>query len=156
MILPLRPNVCALLINSENLLFLAERYQESGHWQFPQGGSEGEYTPEQNVLRELSEELGVVPEKFQIIKQLKASNEYLWDNPPAYAIGKWAGQKQSFWLVRFLGEDSDINLIVNQQELMSWRWCTTAQVKELAHPMRLKGYLPALSEFEEWLLEKKS
>ena len=153
--LPLRPNVCALVINHDNLLFLAERWQEEGHWQFPQGGSEPEFSPEQNVLRELNEELGAPQDKFKIIKKLETTYEYQWESPPSYALGKWSGQRQSFWLVRFLGKDCDINLAAYQQELMNWRWCTVAEVKTLAHPRRLKGYIPALAEFEGWLLEQQ-
>ena len=151
MVLPLRPNVCILLINQDNLLFLGERYQESGHWQFPQGGCEPDFSEESNVLRELNEELGAPPESFDIIKKLQARYDYDWKSPPAYAIGKWRGQSQSFWLVRFSGQDSDIDLNAHEPEFMNWRWCTVEQVKKLAFSRRLKGYLPALEEFKAWL-----
>lgn len=141
-----------LLYNSEGKLFLGERNEESGIWQFPQGGAEPGLTLEQNVLKELHEELGISDQLAKIAKQLKTTNTYDFSIPPAYAIGKWRGQTQTFWLVTFLGEDSDIRLDLHQPaEFMRWRWCTIDEVRALAEPKRLPGYAKALIEFEEFL-----
>ena len=64
--LPLRPNVCMLLHNQDSDLFLGERYGEAGVWQLPQGGVEAEYSVEENVLRELEEEIGVGRDLLEI------------------------------------------------------------------------------------------
>jgi len=148
--LPLRPNVCMLVFNREKKLFLGERHGEPGVWQFPQGGVEPELSPEENVIKELNEELGAGPDKFKVVKKLACTHEYEWKEPPEYARRRWRGQSQTFWLVEFVGQDSDIDLKRFEPELMSWRWCTPAEVRCLAEPKRLPGYLKALKEFEEF------
>lgn len=152
--LPYRPNVCMLVFNSELRLFLAERHGHPGVWQFPQGGVERKYSLEENVLRELHEELGAERDLFRIERRCEASHQYDFRNPPEYAIGKWRGQDQSFWLVEFSGNDSDIQLDRFEQELMDWKWCTTDEVRQLAEPRRVKGYAKALVEFEVFRKER--
>jgi putative (di)nucleoside polyphosphate hydrolase len=150
--LPLRPNVCMLLFNSAGKLFLGERAGCPGVWQFPQGGAKKKLTLKQNVLKELHEEVGLSENLLKIENQLEAINEYEFRDPPEYAKDKWRGQSQTFWLVRFLGEDSDIDLnYEDPPEFMNWRWASIEEVKELAEPVRLAGYLAPLLEFEEYL-----
>lgn len=150
-ILPLRPNVCMLVFNKEKKLFLGERHGSSGVWQFPQGGVEPNSSLQENVLRELQEEIGVPANRLNIIGALKTTNEYEWEQTPSHAIGKWRGQSQTFWLVEFFGRDEEINLEAHEQEFMSWRWCTADEVRQMAEPKRLKGYSGALVEFEDYL-----
>ncbi|NDC36541.1 MAG: NUDIX domain-containing protein, partial [Proteobacteria bacterium] len=133
--LPYRPNVCMLLYNTAGQLLLGERNQEIGIWQFPQGGAEPGLTLEQNVSKELQEELGLHPEHVEITKRLSATNTYDFVTPPTYAVGRWRGQTQSFWLVKFLGQDSDIKLDRYQPaEFMNWRWCSPQEVRAIAEP----------------------
>ncbi|MDC0358239.1 NUDIX domain-containing protein, partial [Oligoflexia bacterium] len=127
-----------------------ERAGAPGVWQFPQGGAEEGFTLQENVLKELYEELGVVKEKLSIVKQLNATHEYEWDNPPDYAVNRWRGQTQTFWLVQFLGSDDDFVLDRFQIELMNWKWCSVDEVQAMAQPKRLPGYLEPLQEFEEY------
>lgn len=148
--LPLRPNVCMLVYNADGLLFLGERAGAKNSWQFPQGGVEEEYSLEENVLRELEEELGADRSLFSITRKLHATHQYLWDEIPEHYRGKWSGQTQTFWLVQFMGVDADISL--DQHELMNWRWCTSQEVKTLAEPKRIPGYIQPLREFEDFLL----
>lgn len=150
-----RQNVCMLLFNAELKLLLGERQGEAGIWQFPQGGVEDGITLEENVLRELNEELGIAPAHLAVIKKLDSTHTYDWDVPPAYAKDKWRGQTQTFWLVEFRGKDSEIRLDLHQQEFNSWRWCTAAEVRTLAEPKRLPGYEAPLREFEEWVRGRK-
>jgi putative (di)nucleoside polyphosphate hydrolase len=158
--LPLRPNVCMLVYNNKGKLFLGERYGEPGHWQFPQGGAESRYTPRQNVIRELREELGLKKRSIGKITKLQSTHEYEWRTPPRYAYNKWRGQKQTFWLVEFVGKDSDIDLTTHKdQEFASWRWCSVAEVKRRAASFRRTGYQAPLREFLEFKrtkLKKKS
>lgn len=144
--LPLRPNVCILLLNKNDELFLGERNGEKGIWQFPQGGVEPEFTLEQNVIKEASEELGVEEKFFQVIKQLKHTHQYEFRTPPDYAKDRWRGQSQTFWLVRFLGEDSNINLAKNTPEFMNFMWCAPNKASQYVDPIRLPGYLTAIDE----------
>lgn len=148
--LPLRPNVCMLLFNRVGQLFLAERHGFPGVWQFPQGGVDAAESLEDNVLRELQEELGLQKDKLQICLRCQATNDYEFVDPPGYAKGKWRGQSQSFWLVKFLGSDSDINLAQPEQELMAWRWCSPDEVLKLAEVKRIPGYIGPISEFKDW------
>ena len=148
--LPLRPNVCLLIKNREGKLFLAERAGSPGIWQFPQGGAEPELTLEENALKEAHEELGVGRAKLRVIKQLRATHSYEFDKAPAYAVGKWRGQAQTFWLLEFVGKDEEIDPS-RGGELTKWKWCTITEVKELAEPKRLAGYAAALEEVEPLL-----
>jgi putative (di)nucleoside polyphosphate hydrolase len=149
--LPLRPNVCMLVYNDKGRLFLGERHGEPGHWQFPQGGAEARYTPRQNVMRELKEELGLKKRHIGKVAKLTSRHEYEWRKPPAYALNKWRGQRQTFWLVEFVGADGDIDLTSHkEQEFRSWRWCSVAEVKRRAARHRLAGYQGAFKEFLEF------
>lgn len=148
--LPLRPNVCMLVYNKQGKLFLGERAGKvKGKWQFPQGGVEPALRLKQNVYKELSEELGLPPECIGKLVKLNARHSYEWDTPPTYARGKWRGQRQTFWLVEFLGKNSDINLEADDEpELQSWKWCSPKQVIKLAEKKRVPGYLAPLAEIE--------
>ncbi|MDZ4786866.1 MAG: NUDIX domain-containing protein [bacterium] len=144
--LPLRPNVCMLVFNEEGKLFLGERKGEPNIWQFPQGGAEKGLSLEENVYKELSEELGASKKHFEIVKKLKATHEYNFKHPPAYAKNKWRGQSQTFWLVKFLGKDTELDLAKHNPEFMDFKWCSLAQVRKLADPIRVSGYENALKE----------
>lgn len=150
--LPLRKNVCILLFNNEGKLFLGERKGEAGEWQFPQGGAEKGYSLAENVSREVCEELGLLPEHFKIVKQLRATHEYEWNEPREYESTLYRGQTQTFWLVEFLGKNSDINIHVQDAEFMNYKWCTSHDVKLTAHQKRLGGYMLPLREFEDYMM----
>lgn len=149
--LPLRPNVCLLILNGDRNLFFAERRGCPGVWQFPQGGIDEGLSLEESALKEAHEELGVPTHAFRVCTVLKALNEYEYEVTPPRAAGRWRGQSQSFCVLRYLGRDEDIDLARYDQELMDWRWCTIAEVQELAEPKRLKGYAQALEELARWL-----
>jgi len=136
-----------LVYNAGKQLFLGERYDSPNIWQFPQGGVE-EGTPlEENVVRELHEELGLSREHIGKLTRLSATHTYDWERPPDYARGKWRGQSQTFWLVQFVGGEKDIRLNAHPTpEFMAWRWVSPAEVEALAEPRRLVGYRPALKE----------
>jgi putative (di)nucleoside polyphosphate hydrolase len=144
--LPYRSNVCMFVINNENLLFIGERAGSPGVWQLPQGGEEEGLTREENVIKELTEELGALPQHFSIMQQLKATHCYDFRNPPAYAVGKFRGQQQSFWLVRFTGTDNDIQLDRYHPEFSAYKWIPLKELLDHADPVRIAGYEAALKE----------
>ncbi len=150
---PLRPNVCMLVMNRRQKLFLGERFGEPGVWQFPQGGVESDATLEENVLRELEEELGVDRRNLRIIKKLNSTHTYFFKKPRLYGEVEFSGQAQTFWLVEFSGKDSDIDLGRHEKEMEKFRWCTPDEVRTFAEPKRLAGYVEPLAEFEEYLNE---
>lgn len=156
--LPLRPNVCILVTggpksSGSGKLILGERHNEKGVWQFPQGGAEPDCSLEENVLREIEEELGISRKHLRIIKKLEATHEYDFENPPDYAVGVWRGQSQTFWLVEFNAPDSEVDLFKHKPEFMNWRWSTAAEVRAQAQPRRVPGYQKPLEEFERYLAE---
>ena len=145
----LRPNVCMLVYNKRGQLFMGERIGKPGHWQFPQGGVEPGQTLKANVIRELSEEIGIAREQIGRITKLKARHSYIWKKVPSYARGRWSGQRQTFWLVEFIGSNRDIDISSSgEPEFSNWRWCAPRTVRRLAAPERLSGYTKALDEFE--------
>jgi putative (di)nucleoside polyphosphate hydrolase len=146
--LSLRPNVCLLVYNPKGQLFLGERLGKRGHWQFPQGGVERGRSRKETVLRELREEIGIGKKSIGAITKLSATHEYLWKKVPDYAVGKWIGQSQTFWLVEFTGKDSEIDLATTDNpEFRSWRWCSVTAVRRMAAKERRYGYEAALLEF---------
>ena len=145
--IPLRPNVCLIILNKERQIFLAERFGCPGIWQLPQGGIEQGMTPAEAAIKEAHEELGVPKKNFKILQHLLAQHEYEFSDPiPAHYLGKWRGQVQTFFVLEYLGTDAEITLNRYDQELMNWRWCSVAEVRKLAEPRRLVGYEKAFSE----------
>lgn len=146
--LSFRPNVCMLVYSRDGKLLLGERFGKRGHWQFPQGGIEPGHSAKDSVVRELREELGIHKRHLGKIVRLKSRHQYEWRTPPSYAVNKWRGQRQTFWLIQFLGDDRDIDLKWHHDpEFRTWRWCTVTEVRRRAARFRLKGYQGPLKEF---------
>jgi putative (di)nucleoside polyphosphate hydrolase len=144
----LRPNVCMLVYNSRRQLWIGERFDRKGHWQFPQGGVERGASLKENVLRELREELGLSRDVLGKVKKLRSRHSYMWKTIPDYARGSWCGQSQTFWLVQFMGDDGDIDLAADRErEFRRWRWASVTMIRKLAARERRKGYEAPLREF---------
>ncbi|HEY7579048.1 MAG TPA: RNA pyrophosphohydrolase [Acetobacteraceae bacterium] len=137
--LPYRPNVGAVLFNREGRVFVARRAGlpnaegAAGGWQLPQGGIDEGEDPRVAVLRELAEEIGTA--RAAIIGE---HPEWLtYDLPPelvGVALGgRYRGQRQRWFALRFLGEDSDIRLDLDPHpEFDAWRWAELAELPALA------------------------
>lgn len=137
--LPYRPNVGAVLFNAEGLVWIGRRQQHPtqeaapGGWQLPQGGIDANEDPRRAVLRELAEEIGT--DKAEIIGE---HPDWLSYDLPAEAIGialggKYRGQRQRWFALRFTGTDSDINLQAEDHpEFDAWRWAALAELPGLA------------------------
>ena len=149
-----RPNVCLLILNQQNQLFLGERLGSPGVWQLPQGGVEADLDLKANAIREAAEELGVNPESFEAIKLLEARNQYKWDEVPIYFQGKWIGQKQRFYLLRFLGKDSEIQLDRYEAEFSSWKWVMPKDAIKQSENKRKQGYKKAIEELMGFLKQE--
>lgn len=154
--LPYRENVCAIVLNRGDQLFIGERSDEPGHWQFPQGGVDANEDQQSAVVREVHEELGVPSHLLRVEMKLQHQHRYDFRKIPEYARGKWRGQVQCFWVLRFWGQDQDIQLNRYAQEFSKWRWCSLDSIPESVAPLRLSGYLPALDELRDELSRKRS
>lgn len=145
----LRPNVCILLLNSRGELFLGERSDEPGHWQFPQGGLETAATLEENAFRELREETGVHRSSCEPLGSLSFIHEYQW-SPEKRRGSPWVGQSQRFFVILFRGSDAEIVLDGDEYiEFRAWRWCPVVEVLAHVAPIRHTGYAQALRELSE-------
>jgi putative (di)nucleoside polyphosphate hydrolase len=137
--LPYRPNVGAVLFNREGLILVARRADlpnaegAPGGWQLPQGGIDEGEDPRVAVLRELAEEIGT--DRFEIIGE---HPEWLhYDLPPELVgvalKGRYRGQRQRWFALRFTGSDADIRLDADPHpEFDAWRWAELAELPALA------------------------
>jgi putative (di)nucleoside polyphosphate hydrolase len=153
-ILPYRPNVGAVLFNSDGLVLVARRADlpnaeaPAGGWQLPQGGIDEGEDPRQAVLRELAEEIGT--DRAEVIGEHDAWLTY--DLPPeliGVALkGRFRGQRQRWFALRFIGEDSDIRLDLDPHpEFDAWRWVELAALPDLAVPFKRAIYQVLVESF---------
>jgi len=131
--LPYRLNVGAVLFGPDGRVFVGRRAGFPGAWQLPQGGIDLGEDPGTAVLRELSEEIGTA--NAEIIGEHPEWLEY--DLPPHLLgvawEGKYRGQRQKWFALRFLGQDSDVNLEADSHpEFEDWKWVELAELPSLA------------------------
>jgi len=155
--LPYRPAAAVMLLNSDNKVFVAQRIDSSvDAWQMPQGGLDEGETARAGALRELEEETGIAAHLVEIIAQ--SSRELIYDLPPELRgklwKGRFAGQRQSWFLARFLGTDADVNLATAHPEFNAWRWIDPWQLPDLIVPFKKPLYEAVLAEFAAYLPPK--
>ncbi|MBN8927687.1 MAG: RNA pyrophosphohydrolase [Rhodospirillales bacterium 69-11] len=137
--LPYRPNVGAALFNRDGLVFVARRADlpnaegPAGGWQLPQGGIDPDEDPRRAVLRELAEEIGT--DRAEIIGE--HPDWLTYDLPPhllGVALGgKYRGQRQRWFALRFTGTDADIRLDLDPHpEFDAWRWAPLTDLPAMA------------------------
>lgn len=146
-ILPMRPNVGAALFDRRGRVFVARRADmpnaegAPGGWQLPQGGIDADEDPRKAVLRELAEEIGTANARI-----IGEHADWLSYELPPELIGKalggkWRGQKQRWFALRFLGQDSDIRLDLDPDpEFDAWRWAELSELPGLAVGFKLEIY----------------
>lgn len=144
-----RQNVAGVIINDKGKVLLAERIDEKGHWQFPQGGVDKEENLEQALKREIEEELGIKPEELKILAQ--AGNIYRYDWPEKLRQKRFCyyGQEQHFFLLLYLGDSNSIK--VSEEEFQNYDWVDSEKVLEVISPVRKKIATQVLDEFKEYL-----
>jgi len=148
--LPYRPCAGVMLLNHAGLVFVGQRIDSTVEaWQMPQGGIDDGEDAETAALRELGEETGVMPDKVALIAA--APDELFYDLPPDLVgkvwKGKWRGQRQRWFLYRFFGEDSDVDIATAHQEFRAWRWVAPAELPEIIVPFKKTLYENVLSAF---------
>ena len=145
--LPLRTGVGIIVLNKQNKIFVGKRKDNPGDkWQMPQGGvDEGEdYITA--MKRELKEETGI--ENIKIIKEIEKIYQYELPKDLVGIIwkGKYRGQKQKWFITRFLGEEKEINLNTKHAEFIDWKWIEPKLLPEIIVNFKKDLYLNLLKE----------
>jgi putative (di)nucleoside polyphosphate hydrolase len=147
--LPYRKGVGAVLFNKKGMVFVARRIDmPSNYWQMPQGGIDAGEKPREAVMRELFEETGT--NEAEIIA--KSAKWYRYDLPDDLVgkvwKGKYRGQKQRWFALRFLGRDSDIDLAAsNHPEFSEWKWTKIENLPSVIVPFKRTLYQSLATEF---------
>lgn len=152
--LPYRPCAGIMLANTEGKVFVGQRIDkapEGDAWQMPQGGVDDGEEAEQAALRELVEETGISPGLVDVIA--RSRNEHFYDLPEELLgkiwKGKYRGQRQWWFLMRFKGVDGDINIDTDHPEFSRWQWVSPDRLPQLIVPFKKRLYESLVSEFGE-------
>ena len=145
--LPLRTGVGIIVLNKQNKIFVGKRKDNPGDkWQMPQGGvDEGEdYITA--MRRELREETSI--QNIEIIKEIEKIYQYELPENLVGIIwkGKYRGQKQKWFITRFLGEEKEINLNTKHPEFIDWKWIEPKLLPEVIVNFKKDLYLKLLKE----------
>ncbi len=142
-----RRGVGVMLIDGRNRVFVGRRIGTSDGWQMPQGGIDGNETPRVAALRELKEEIGTA--KAELIAE--SAHWLSYDFPPALRLsiwrGRYKGQAQKWFLMRFTGTDDDIDLDAHMPEFDAWKWIAPHDLPALAIDFKQALYRALLEEF---------
>jgi putative (di)nucleoside polyphosphate hydrolase len=143
-----------MLLNREGKVFVGARIDNpEDAWQMPQGGIDDDEEPWRAALRELEEETGILPALVEYVAEHPERLRY--DLPDEWREklwrGKWKGQMQHWFLARFLGEDSNVDLETNHPEFRAWKWVDPKQLPELIVPFKRDLYRRLLEDFSEYL-----
>lgn len=153
--LPYRPCVGIMLANRQGHVFVGQRIdsKEGDAWQMPQGGIDKGEEPLTAAVRELWEETGIRADLVELIAQ--SPDELFYDLPEELVgkiwKGKWRGQRQMWFLFRFLGDDSDVNIATAEPEFRAWRWADPEDLVPLIVPFKRELYRNVLDIFESYL-----
>ncbi len=157
--LPYRPCVGVTLINPAGLIFAGRRLDGAATaagaeaWQMPQGGIDEGEKPRVAALRELDEETGVTPDLVEFVA--KTPDWLTYDLPPELLGkvwgGKYRGQKQRWYLYRFLGRDDQVNIVQPHQEFAEWRWIGAEEMLARIVPFKRTVYEAVIAEFRAHL-----
>lgn len=151
--LPYRLGVGAVLVNADGLVLVAQRLDTPGDaWQMPQGGIDEGEDPAQAVFRELEEEIGTAnaeiigeTQDWLVYDLPKALRKTIWK-------GRYRGQKQKWFVLRYLGEDADIDLEAHKHpEFSTWKWVEFHTIPDLIVPFKRDLYQDIVDAFQPLL-----
>ena len=139
--LPLRLGVGIILLNDENKVFVGKRIDNPGkYWQMPQGGIDKNETFLEAAKRELEEETGI-----KTIKIIKELNEWFTYYLPKNLLGKiwkgkYGGQKQKWFIMKFIGKNDEINIRTKKPEFLDWKWIEPSDLPQVAVDFKVNIY----------------
>jgi len=148
--LPYRPAAAVMLLNDRSQVWVGQRRDSTLEaWQMPQGGLDEGEEPQAGALRELEEETGIAPHLVEIIA--RSERELLYDLPDDLIgklwKGRYRGQRQYWFLARFLGQDEDVRIETADPEFRAWRWVEPRELPHLIVPFKRALYEAVLEEF---------
>ena len=150
--LPLRNGVGIVVLNKENKVFVAKRIDNpKNFWQMPQGGVDKNEEFYAAALRELKEETSIV--NVKLIKEIESSVTYILPDKLIGIIwkGKFKGQRLKWFVMRFVGDDSEINIKTKNPEFLDWKWIELEDLTKIAVNFKLEVYKKVKSEVKKIL-----
>lgn len=154
--LPYRPCVGLMLMNAEGRIFVGQRNDRHKQaWQMPQGGVDKGEDPRDAALRELWEETGVTSDLVEIIAETDGWLPYdlPHDIVPNIWKGRYRGQEQKWFLMRFLGREDQINIATEHPEFTQWKWQKPERLVAEIVPFKRDVYQRVTEAFRGYLFE---
>jgi len=153
--LPLRSGVGIVVLNKDNKVFVAKRIDNpKNFWQMPQGGVDEGEDFLKAAYRELEEETSI--KSVKLIKELDGTITYELPNRLLGIIwkGKYKGQKQKWFLMRFMGEEQEINIKTKNPEFLDWKWVDLDQITKLVVDFKLHVYKELKQKIKKVLVKR--
>ncbi len=150
--LPLRNGVGIVVLNNENKVFVAKRIDNpKNFWQMPQGGIDRGENFYEAALRELKEETSII--SVELIKEIEKKFTYILPDHFICIIwkGKFKVQKQKWFVMKFVGNESEINIKTKYPEFLDWKWIDLEDLTEIAVNFKLEVYKQLKSELKKIL-----
>ena len=150
--LPMRTGVGIIVLNNNNQIFVGKRKDNPGDkWQMPQGGVDKGEDFITAMRRELIEETSI--KNIKILKEIQNMYQYELPNNLVGIIwkGKFRGQRQKWFITKFLGKDDEINLDTKHPEFIDWKWIDPQELPEVIVDFKKKLYLNLLKEIKQFI-----